>query len=427
MEFDLSQQPTLVAKLTVPLLDLLQQALESHRYALRLNEESADILFNTAQVMISIAEHVTEYGIFSAQADAVPLLREALELLSACFTRQEMIVEEQNANSNEAEGGVSISDDSIPSAQPSASSYKAAEENEDSDDEGEYVTVQAYITPSDLLDTARSSLTALTLLITLEDPSAASSLAKMGHALLNDKIPLYLSQLETDERAEEEPEIGLERAQFYSSLTIADLKLNTATPQESLQRLHQAFAALDNTDIAVLCTYADSLVELVTTAQTFAASSTPVSDLANACWTTLSKAQDLYAAAVKLNNDEAKQRKPRIYESRGDVELLRFNLATTPAAALSPAVQKSAPTLIKNAQTYYRGAMNLFKAEGDAEAAAKVEVRGLIAAVLDGKLAGQVDQQVIAALGQKGEAGRAVALDMLRESLLPEDWDQGIL
>jgi hypothetical protein len=106
---------------------------------------------------------------------------------------------------------------------------------------------------------------------------------------------------------------------------------------------------------------------------------------------------------------------------------LRFNLATTPAAGLSTAIQKSAPTLIKNAQTYYRGAMNLFRAEGDAEAAAKVEVRGLIAAMLEGKLGGNVEQQVIAALGQKGDAGRAVAMDMLRESLLPEDWDQGVM
>jgi hypothetical protein len=30
-------------------------------------------------------------------------------------------------------------------------------------------------------------------------------------------------------------------------------------------------------------------------------------------------------------------------------------------------------------------------------------------------------------LGQKGDAGRAVAMDMLRESLLPEDWDQGVM
>ena len=71
--------------------------------------------------------------------------------------------------------------------------------------------------------------------------------------------------------------------------------------------------------------------------------------------------------------------------------------------------------------------MNLFRAEGDAEAAAKVEVRGLIAAMLEGKLGGNVEQQVIAALGQKGDAGRAVAMDMLRESLLPEDWDQGVM
>lgn len=423
LEFELSQQPTLVAKLPIPQLDFLQQALTSHRYALQLNAESADVLFNTAQVMITIAEYVTEAGIFSAQADSVALLREALELLSACFTRQEMLVEEQNANSMEAEGGVPVEQQALP-AEPTASSSRAAEDAEsEGEEEGEYVSVQAYITPSDLLDTARSSLTALTLLITLEDPSNVSPLAKMGITLVESRIPQYLSQIEAEERAQEEPEIALERAEFHAALTVADLKLGTATANDSLSRLQQAFESLDiTTNVAVMCTYADSLVELTTTAQNFSPSSA-----ATTCWSTLSKAQDLYAAAVKINDAEAKARKARVYESRGDVELLRFNLATTPAAGLSPAIQKSAPTLIKNAQTYYRGAMNLFRAEGDVEAAAKVEVRSLIAAMLEGKLNGSIEQQIIAALGQKGEAGRAVAMDMLRESLLPEDWDQGIM
>ncbi|THZ06801.1 hypothetical protein D6C93_01322, partial [Aureobasidium pullulans] len=420
LEFELSQQPTLVAKLAVPSLDFLQQALNSHRYALQLNGESADVLFNTAQVMISIAEYVTEAGIFSAQADSVSLLREALELLSACFTRQEQLVEEQNANSMEAEGGVAI-DQEVPAAQPEASA--AGDTAPEDEEESEYVSVQAYITPSDLLDTARSSLTALTLLITLDDPSNVSPLAKMGITLVEDKIPQYLSQVEAEERAQEEPDVLLERAQFHAALTVADLKLGTASANDSLSRLQQAFEPLDTTaNVAVMCTYADSLVELTTTAQNFSPSSA-----ATTCWSTLSKAQDLYAAAVKINDTEAKERKARVYESRGDVELLRFNLATTPAAGLSAAIQKSAPTLIKNAQTYYRGAMNLFRVEGDAEAAGKVEVRGLIATMLEGKLNGSVGQQIVAALGQKGEVGRAVAMDMLRESLLPEDWDQGVM
>lgn len=401
----------------------MQQALTSHRYALQLNSESADVLFNTAQVMITIAEYVTEAGIFSAQADSVALLREALELLSACFTRQEMLVEEQNAISMEAEGGVTV-DQQAPPAESEASSSRAAEDAEsEGEEEGEYVSVQAYITPSDLLDTARSSLTALTLLITLDDPSNVSPLAKMGITLVEGKIPQYLSQIEAEERAHEQPEVALERAEFHAALTVADLKLGTATANDGLSRLQQAFETLDiTTNVAVMCTYADSLVELTTTAQNFSPTSA-----ATTCWSTLSKAQDLYAAAVKINDAEAKARKARVYESRGDVELLRFNLATTPAAGLSTAIQKSAPTLIKNAQTYYRGAMNLFRAEGDVEAAVKVEVRGLIAAMLEGKLNGNIDQQIIAALGQKGEAGRAVAMDMLRESLLPEDWDQGVM
>ncbi|KAI7257557.1 hypothetical protein KC335_g12714, partial [Hortaea werneckii] len=48
LELEITQQPSLVAHIGFPLEDLLQQTLDSHRYALRLNEENPDVLFNTS-------------------------------------------------------------------------------------------------------------------------------------------------------------------------------------------------------------------------------------------------------------------------------------------------------------------------------------------------------------------------------------------
>ena len=92
LELEITQQPALVEHVGLPLVDLLQQTLESHRYALKLNEENPDVLFNTSQVLISLAEQLSEGG---RSPEAIPLLQQSLELLSACLSRQEMLLEQR--------------------------------------------------------------------------------------------------------------------------------------------------------------------------------------------------------------------------------------------------------------------------------------------------------------------------------------------
>lgn len=406
-----------MSKLPIKFIDLLQQALSSHRYALRLNEESVDILFNTAQVMISIAEYVTEHGILASQTEAVPLLREALERLSACFSRQETLMEEQRQQfADDTDGGVSlgVADSMTATDQDEAASTRNSEANEQS------ASIQQPITPTDLLDTARASLSALTLLVSLDEPTNIPTLAKLAQSLSEEKIPQCLSQVQAEDMEELQADIALERAEFIAALANADYRLGSITIDDILSRL-QTFESLNlTTDVAVMCTYADALVEFATTAQTYGVSSAAV---ATTCWTRLTKAQDLYSRAIKVDDEEAKARKAQIYESRGDVELLRMGLAS--AEGLSASIRSSAPTLIKNSQTYYRGATNLFKAQGDVEAARKVEIRGTIAGVLEGRLNGQVSDKV-AVLQKMGDEAAAVAVDMTREGLLPNGWDQGL-
>lgn len=421
MEFDLSQQPGLVAKLSISHVELLQQALASHRYALNLNNDNTDILFNTAQVMISIAEHAADAG---SGAEGIPLLHEAVEILSACFSMQEdMLREEQRVNSTEEavdsehvhdrgqpEGGDDDDDDD-----------EDEDDDDDSEAEAEYATIQAPITIGDLLDTSRASLNALTLLANFSEPSELPKLVQMAQTLTNTTIPQLIKSLPDDERAETEPEVQLESAEFIAALASAEFKTSAVSFPEILSRLAIFDQQFDlETNVPAMCIYADALVDLSSTAVAFGSA-----DFAPSCWTQLTKAQDLYARAVKVNNDETKDRKAQIYESRGDVEMLRFRLASAPEAKLSASVQASAPTLIKNAGTYYRGACNLFRADGDVVASKKAEIRGLIAGVLGEKISANVGPQV-AALKQNGNAGAAVATDMMREGLLGQDWDEGL-
>lgn len=411
-----------MAKLPNGLLQLLQQALLSHRHALRLNEENTDVLFNSAQVMITIAETMSESpsttGAFTD--NPVSLLQEALELLSSCFSRQEMLLEEQRMQfTDNQEGGVSLENKtSAGAAQPEAEASSDDEEGEQ-----QSATIQMPTTPMDLVDTARSSLTALTLLVSLDGPSNLPTLASMAQALTDTKIPFYVSQLEQSEQAEVKEEVDLERAEFVAALAIADCRAGSITIDDFLSRL-QVFEGLDlNTNVGAMCIYADALVEFVSNlllSRIVPKAHNP----AQICWTQLSRAQDLYGKAVKINTEEAQERKAQIYEARGDVEMLRFRLATSSGESLSASTKASAPTLIKNAQTYYRGATGHYRVTGDEPAAVKAEIRGLVAAVVGGMASEMAKEPLLAPLLQKGTDAHAVMADMMGEGLLGEDFEQ---
>ena len=158
LQFEITQQASLVEHIRLPLGDLLQQTLQSHRYALRLNEESADTLFNLSQVLTSLAEQLSEAG---DSFQAVPLLQESLELLSSCLSRQEMLLEQQQMNLEDMdEGGVKLD----PNEKPAS--------NSGSDVSEQTASIESPITASDLLDTVHASMSSLTTLAPLVEQSA---------------------------------------------------------------------------------------------------------------------------------------------------------------------------------------------------------------------------------------------------------------
>lgn len=359
--------------------------------------------------MTSLAETIGETARFPSD-EGVSLLREALELLNVCFTRQEMTLEEQNQSfPDDGNDGVSLN-------QPEGKNPKQGPSS-DSDAEEQTVTVQEATTPADLLDTARASLSALTLLVPLEEPTSLATLASMAQTLVDSKIPQYLSQLPADEQKKVGTEIALERASFIAALAAAEYTAHTISCADYLSRL-QVFNTLELiTAVGNICTFADSLVELVTTIQ---ANANSKEDIVSVSWTQLSKAQDLYGRAAKLDDAETRERKAVIYESRGDVEMLRFRLATSNLSGLAESAKASAPLLIKNAQTYYRGSTTLYNNAGDEFAANKARIRGLVAAVLQTAFARQSVEDKVVILKQQGALGREVVGDMLAEGLLAE-------
>jgi len=200
LQFELAQDPRICPHFGSRIL-VLREALETHRQARRLNEEDANALFNTAQVLTSLAEILVESRDTEEQSSAAPLLEEAVELLSACLTRQEAEYSDIKAAAAEmaAEGGVPLSEE-VPI--PVAATPTTTEEPE------EYATILEPITPEALLDTAFAQLSALTALIsayiyTQPHSNPLNSVSFIAAPLIERRIPYFISEL--PETVPEEP------------------------------------------------------------------------------------------------------------------------------------------------------------------------------------------------------------------------------
>lgn len=360
LELEITQNEAIVEKTGLGLEALLRQCLQSHRVALKLDEENVDVRFNASQVMASLAECLVEED---GEEEAVGLLHEALEMLSSCLARQEMMVEQQNAGFGEQEedGGVSLNEGGSTTGSDSPREQSA--------------TIVNPVTPSDLLDTVHASLSALTTLAPIVDPSGLQTLGDMAHQLTESKAPSYLSLLENDAQDSARFTLGLVRATFIAAFADAQYSNRLIELQTYMARL-DTFATLPGKDQSAhaLFVEAQARSELVLSAldQTQAQ---PAMFPASECWKQLSTAQTSLTTASKLTDEDAKERKAKVYESKADIELLRWHLASSPGYGLSEAVQKSAPTLLANARTFYKGAADHGRVLGEEEVVEKATGR----------------------------------------------------
>lgn len=388
LQFEITQQPALVEHIGLPVIDLLKQTLDSHRYALRLNEENPDALFNTSQVLTSLAEQLSETG---QSFQAIPLLQEGLELLSACLSRQEMLLEQQKTEFEDAEeGGVQLD----PNEKPASTTGSDLEE--------QTALVETPISANDLLDTVHASLSALTTLVPLVDQSALQTYGDMAHALTEKRGPSYVSLLPADLQDSASFSIALDRAIFIAAFADAQYSFHMIELETYLDRLGTFNIPGKEQSVHAICVEAEARTELAQSAlDRFEGLSDVPADL---CWKQLSFAQDLYTKANNLESSDAKERKSDIYESKGSLELLRHRLATLSDVPLSESIKRSAQTLIQNAQTYYKAATQLARTEDDRELEFRAKQRWLIATDIGAALYGVEPNQPPPFAGNSGNA-----------------------
>jgi len=291
-------------------------------------------------------------------------------------------------------------------------------------------------------------LTALTQLVSLDHVSDLTKMGRIAVNLIAKTIPYCLARIPDDERDHVSDEIALQATNFVAASTNAEYRVGMLPLSEYISRL-EAFQTLNlETNFAAICDYADSLVTLgtevtrtyrISGVRNASPSFAPVADLvvpetaadiANITWQALTKAQTLYGAGFRLENnlDLTVSAKAVINENRGDAEMLRFRLLFAPFSLSEQRHQAS--KLVQNATVYYRAAMQQYRNFGDDETADRLEVRRLIARLsvshVEGTDGGAIAERV-GELKYTGSIGETEVREMLGQGMIAgEIWDNYI-
>ena len=378
-------------------------------HSLESKRDRANISSNTAQVLTSLAEAISEGKKLSGSPrdEALRLYQESLELFQRCLNIQEFkLTQDQENNRQEAhpppppphDYGASV--DNISSAASNAS------------EEEVWASVEEPVTVEALLDTTIAQLDTLTAICTLgSSDTGLAWVEDYYRTTLKDRIASYVD--------------GSSR---YHEAALAQAKLTCALSDEAFrggrldlltyeEELNAAFTSqhLDlSSDPPSLCDKADA--ELAFNASVQAAipqaQFTELGQISTICWKHITKALDSLTAALKLPNA---QNLPRIHLRRGDCELLRWHLSDAPLNY--DLAVKSAATLLKNAEVYFRGAANLAKRDAAAkEEQNEAEVKHSIVAGFAGDT-----EELSRLLKTRKEFVESIAKEMKDDGLLGEE------
>ena len=306
MLLEISTHPLLVPHLAPrPLLEVLQQALEAHRYALALDQDNPDTLFNTAQVLTAVAEALAKDP-NHADTDALRPLEEALELQNRCLSIQELKLEEYVEQQNEAARVVSESPGEPASDENNDRAEDSDEELPATAMEDQWFSVVEPITKDTLIDTILAQLATLTTLCSvLGSPDASvpsSSLAwveEYSSKLIQTKLPLLLQ----DGDPERLQEVALARANFLSELLKAGYTQHSIDPETYKRERDGAFLEPGlnlERNFAGLMANANSLIAF--NAVLAENESSDSASYAALRWGALSAAMANLAAAAKLSD-----------------------------------------------------------------------------------------------------------------------------
>ncbi|CAG8117876.1 unnamed protein product [Penicillium olsonii] len=382
VQYEITQHPKLAAQLPAAQGELLQVALQSHRDALALEQDNADVLFNSGQVLTSLAELLSnsKHPGEEQMMQAGTYLQEAIELFQRCLIVQEMKYTQMQEDMEQME---EIASGNVP---PPTSEPEAVSQPEPtktgSDEQEQWAMIVEPVTKNTLVDTAVAQLDTLTTLCNLLTSSPGAGgvgwVQEYSSELAHSRLPVYV------ESSDRQYEAALARAKLICALNDLLYRGGHTDVQTYQQEVGQVFGPeLDvSEDPDGLCAKAEALVSL-----NQALSDIPPSDddetsqsAITLRWKSLSTALDSLTAASK-HSDASNV--PKIHIGRGDAEMHRWRLGRAPWN--HNMAKQGGATLLRNAQTYYRGGAALARRDGAAEEEFEGTCKEAIAAAIDGQ------------------------------------------
>lgn len=466
LQYHITQDPRIAGQFG-DAVELFRQTLESHRLALKIDAQNADILFNTAQVLRSLAEALDEED--EDRAEQVKLVQESVELLASCLAKQETEYSESQALLNAQPAG-QADDEDVATQRATAADAKEDDEEEGSEGAGDWATVVEPTTPSTLLETALAQLDALTMLVGLSSPadkSTLSTISGIANTLIQDKIPAYIALIpstapepppisegaslsisatsttfnagassatpsQTSPQQEAQKEARLCIANWQAGLADTEYRSLAISIEDYAMRVNNAFAfALDPSapiprTVDDLSAFADALIEFDAAVSEDSARETPA--VQKIRWTALSTAQDL----LKEASETMGARKPSIYLARGDVEFKRSRLSSRDASSSN--VDERVKLLLANAGVYYRGASALANQARQAgkeseDEWAEAEVKGQIVIFAGALLMGEAPWGLseLKKKGIDGEKVKSILEEIVEDGLIDGQTAEGYL
>ena len=366
---------------------------------------------NTAQVLTSIAEASNERNSGEATLDgSLCLLQEALELFQRCLSLQEkQLTPTEDVSASASQGAWEVPN-AMP--EPNQCSLQNAVEEEDV-----WVSIEEPVTNNSLLETLLAQMGALITICSISSNLSKTNIGWIEEYYLEMLQPRIEFVSSNSERLEE---INLMKAKFRIAFADASFHVGTIDILTYERELNTVFAdcLASRLDEQSLCDRADAEIAFITSVLTLlqmnaSAPESEVSQLHDLCWRHATKALEDLTAATKFSQAE---NLPRSHLRRGDCELIRYGLGKAPLPY--ELAVRSAPTLIKNAETFYRGAAKL----GHISGALEEEREALIKEAAVVKLSGS-PEKFRSVQERYKELTHEVVRDMQDEYLL---WPQAI-
>ncbi|KAH7402707.1 hypothetical protein BKA66DRAFT_7145 [Pyrenochaeta sp. MPI-SDFR-AT-0127] len=460
LEYSITEDERIVSQLGNKTA-LLNETLNSHRFAISLNPTNADILFNAAQVLTSLAEAQLEAGTQEAgRIEAKPLLEEAADIFTKCLESQQQEYAQMQAEIAKAQASGEYRE-----AWEGERQQPAEGQSEDVDTDsisseapGDWATVEEPLTPESILETCTAQLSALTTLLGLYDPtvdlSSIEKRAQDGLETAETRLPALIELIEKSPVAQRIPEqeagptlsIGsasateeattttkddaiLAAANFQASIAEMTYRSGRSTSTEYAQNVESIFSNLTKAaggmaspELAVInaqSNYADALMDLASAladGSQYTASMPTFSTDLELQWTALTQAQTLLTqlSSAPYTSLLSSSRLADIFLARGDTDLFRFRISLFEIA--KPAWAKSRPTLVSNAGVFYRGARTYAEKSGAAEVRKTGNAKAIVAEIL---------KEVASGSGATKESWKGTSADVAR--VLEQMVEEGIV